>query len=131
MGMEQVVTFEKGRTPSWPVVSEFLARHGFPIQMRMIDGELAFPDEQPPDTWRELRLGTASGMVTVRREADRLLLVVWGNADAGLTQAWNALVWAFAAAGMGMIQTSEGSATADSYRHTANLPEALRTGGLP
>lgn len=127
MGMEQVVTFEEGKTPSWPVVGEFLARHGFPVQMRMIDGELAFPDEQPPDTWRELRLGTSSGMVTVRREADRLLLVVWGNADAGLTQAWNALVWAFAAAGTGIIQTPDGQRSADEYRRAADLPPALRS----
>jgi hypothetical protein len=44
----------------------------------MIDGELAFPDEEPPEDWRELRIGTPEGMmVTIRRERDRVVLVVW------------------------------------------------------
>jgi len=51
----------------------------------MIDGELAFPDEEPPANWHELRLGTAEGLaVTVRRESNRVVFVVWGNADAKL-----------------------------------------------
>jgi hypothetical protein len=67
----------------------------------MIDGELAFPDEEPPQNWRELRLGTADGMmVTVRREGDRVVLVVWGNSDASLIRAWNALACTFAELGM-------------------------------
>jgi hypothetical protein len=59
--------------------------------MRMIDGELAFPDETPPDTWRELRVGTPSGMITLRREIDGVTLVIWGNADENLRRDWNTL----------------------------------------
>jgi hypothetical protein len=71
MGMAQSVTFPAGSLPSWSAVQDLLASRGFPVQVRMIDGELAFPDEEPPENWRELRLGTPDGMiVTVRREGD-------------------------------------------------------------
>src|SRR5205823_2052925 len=79
MGLDQSVTFPDG-PPPWQAAAALLAEHGFAAQLRMIDGELAFPDEQPPDGWRELRLGTPQGMVTVRRENDRLVFVTWGNA---------------------------------------------------
>ena len=66
MGMSQTIACPSG-VPSWPDVAAWLGSHGFPVQLRMIDGQLAFPDEQPPDWWSELRLGTPLGMVTVRR----------------------------------------------------------------
>src|ERR1700730_13908206 len=107
MGMEQTVTFPAGNQPFWPATRNLLASHGLSVQVRMIDGELAFPDEEPPEGWRELRLGTPEGvMVTVRRERDRIVLVIWGNANAALVQAWNALTWAFAETGRGKIQTA-------------------------
>src|SRR6516225_3610696 len=86
MGLEQTVTFAEGTLPPWNQISDLLARHGFPVQVRMIDNELAFPDEVPPETWRELRLGTPQGMVTLRRESRQVAVVTWGNADAGLLQ---------------------------------------------
>ena len=109
MGMDQTVMFPAGRSPSWPAARDLLASHGMPVQVRMIDGELAFPDEEPPENWRELRLRTPQGMVTIRREEDRIAFVTWGNADAAMLQAWNALVWAFAEVGGGQIETPEGS----------------------
>jgi hypothetical protein len=122
MGQERVVTFAGGAVPPWQNVGELLTRSGFPVQMRMIDGQLAFPDEQPPESWSELRVGTAQGMVTIRREADRVRLVTWGNADAAMVQAWNALAWAFAEAGGGQV---DGQLAAD-FRRQADLPAALR-----
>ena len=53
MGMEHAVTFPAGSPPSWPAARYLLASHGFPVQVRMINGELAFPDEEPPENWRE------------------------------------------------------------------------------
>ena len=103
MGMDQTVTFPSGKVPPWPVVRDLLAQRGFAVQMRMINGELALPDEEPPETWRELRLGTSQGMVTLRREQDQIVFVIWGTADARLQQAWNALASAFAEAGGGQI----------------------------
>src|SRR5436309_14016692 len=126
MGMEQVVTFAPGSLPSWEAVSALLSARSFPLQVRMIDGELAFPDEQPPPSWRELRLGTPQGMVTLRREPDRVHLVIWGNADAGLRQAWNALAWACAEAGGGEVLAAGRSLSASGFRGTAELPEGLR-----
>jgi hypothetical protein len=94
--------------------------------MRMIDGELSFPDETPPEAWRELRVGTPQGMVTVRREADGLAFVTWGNADPAMIQAWNAITWAFAAAGKGRVLTDQGEQSSDDYRRGVDLPAALR-----
>ena len=48
------------------------------MQMRMIDGELALPDETPPDGWRELRVAAPEGMVTIRRAPGRIVLGTFG-----------------------------------------------------
>ena len=76
MGMDQTVSFAGRPMPAWPAVRDLLQQHGFPVQVRMIDGQLAFPDEAPPENWRELRLGTPQGMVTVRRDASPTLLPI-------------------------------------------------------
>ena len=89
MGMEQVVNFAPGRRLPGRPLRDLLSQHGFPVQLRMIDGELAFPDEQPPEGWTDLRVGTPQGMVTLRRQPDRMQVVTWGNADQALRQAWN------------------------------------------
>lgn len=104
MGMQQTVTFADRPIPSYPAVRDFLAQRDFPLQMGMIDGQLAFPDELPKENWHELRLRTPQGMVTVRRDGERLVFVIWGNADAAMRQAWNTLVWAFATVGDGQIE---------------------------
>src|SRR5215468_2485747 len=105
MGLEQTVTFETGRAPTWAALRDFLAARGFPVQLRMIDGELAFPDEVPPGEWRELRLSTPQGMITIRRQADHVSTVTWGNAEPPLRQAWNAVTWACAEVASGQILT--------------------------
>jgi hypothetical protein len=125
MGMEQTVTFPADAPPAWPAVRDLLARRGYPVQVRMIDGQLSFPDEEPPEGWRELRLGTPQGMVTLRRGPGRIDFVTWGNADPELRRAWNALVWAFAEAGGGAVQTPAGAVDAATFRRTAELPPAL------
>ncbi len=109
MGMELRVMFGPEAPPLWPAVAELLAARGFPVQMRMIDGELAFPDEPPPEGWRELRLGTPAGMITLRREAGGVALTTWGNADKGLRQAWQALAQACAEVTGGRVVTPQGT----------------------
>ncbi|MGE3807138.1 MAG: hypothetical protein AB7K24_20945 [Gemmataceae bacterium] len=101
--------------PPWPTVRDLLAQAGQPVQVRMIDGELAFPDEEPPETWRELRLARDGHMVTLRKQADGLAFVVWGNADAAMLQARDLLMWAFAKTGDGLIETDAGSFHADDF----------------
>jgi hypothetical protein len=123
MGMDQTITFGNKPPPTWEAVRSLLAHCGLPVQLRMIDGELAFPDEAPPATWRELRLGLPPGMITLRREEDRLVCVTWGNADAGLRQAWNAVAWACAAAGDGLVNGQD----AATFQQNADLPPELRT----
>jgi hypothetical protein len=126
MGMDQKVSFPSDRTPTWPRLRDLLAGHGLPPQLRMIDGQLAFPDEEPGETWQELRIGTAAGMVTLRRESDGIRLVTWGNADAAMRQAWNALAWAVAVMSEGVIETGAGRLRADEFARTAELPDAIR-----
>jgi hypothetical protein len=125
MGIDQRVRFASV-VPTWEAVHELLTRSGFPVHVGMIDGELAFPDEAPPPAWRELRVQTPQGMVTARRDGPEVVLVVWGNADAPLRQAWNALTWAFASAGEGTVQTPRGGQTAAEFHAAADLPPALR-----
>ena len=126
MGLGQSVSFPAGPPPIWAAVREWLTRNSFPVQLRMIDGELSLPDEQPLDSWQELRVVTPAGMVTLRRDPDRITLVVWGNADRGLLQARNALAAAFADSGGGQIETDGGTLSATQFRGTADLPDGLR-----
>jgi hypothetical protein len=116
MGMEQTVVFEAGTGPGWAAVRDLLAANGFPVQMRMIDGQLAFPDEMPPEMWQELRVGTPAGMITLRREGNCIRTVTWGNADAAMVRAWNMLTWAVAEAGKGKVVSAIGSLTAGEYK---------------
>jgi hypothetical protein len=125
MGIDRSVSFAARPIPPWSAVAELLAQRGFPAEMRMIDGELAFPDESPPDDWKELRVGTPQGMVTARRGEGRLTFVTWGNADEPLRQAWNALAWAFAQAGGGEVETEEGRVDAETFRRSAEMPAPL------
>ena len=125
MGLEQTVTFPDA-VPAWRDVQELLAKRGFPIQIRMIDGQLAFPDEMPTELWNELRVSSDAGMVTVRREQNRVTLITWGNIDAPLVQTQNALAWAFADTGNGHIQTDQGELAAVDFLRSADLPGELR-----
>jgi hypothetical protein len=95
MGAERRVPLAGGG-PAWSAVAGSMAKAGFPLQMRMIDGELAFPDEAPPDGWRELRVAHGGAMVTVRRAPGEVVLVAWGNADEAQRRLWDALAEAFA-----------------------------------
>jgi hypothetical protein len=124
MGMEQKVVFGPNGCPPWSGVEELLKRHGYPVQMRMIDGQLAFPDETPPETWQELRLGTSGGMITVHRQDIAVLLVTWGNADEAMRQAWNMLTWAFAEASQGQVVNGDSGLSASEYRLRLPLPAA-------
>ncbi len=128
MGMDRSVSFSSRAVPPWEGVQQLLSQAGYLVQMRMIDGQLAFPDELPAESWTELRIGTPQGMVTVRREAARVRLVIWGNADAALLQAWNALTWGFAEAGEGLV---DGTQSAADFRRQADLPPTLRAATAP
>lgn len=129
MGLEQTVTVPAGAALPWGALAERLAARGYPVQVRMIDGLPAFPDELPPDDWRELRVGTPAGMVTLRRSDPAapgtpagVGVVVWGNAGPELYAAANALLWAAADVTGGRVQTPDGSRTADEFARASGLP---------
>ncbi len=124
MGLDRKVTFAADKSPAWPALAALLAEKQVKVQLRMIDGELAFPDEEPAETWKELRVGVGGGMVTLRREADAVTLVVWGNADANLQRGWNALTWAVAHQAGGVIHSDGATKSADDFARTADLPFA-------
>jgi hypothetical protein len=121
MGMDQKVTFSPDRVPFWPQLRALLSARFFGPQLRMIDGELAFPDEEPVLAWQELRLGTPSGMVTLRREPDGIRLVTWGNADDALRRDWNALTWVVAVLSNGTVEGASGRMSADEFARFAEL----------
>jgi hypothetical protein len=126
MGMDQKVVFPPQDIPAWTQFADTLAQHKCPVQLRMIDGELALPLETPPHDWKELRVGTAAGMVTLRRDANGVTLVVWGNADDKLTQAWNALTWALGHLTGGGIHVATASFSAADFAEKADLPDGFR-----
>lgn len=121
MGLDRTVRFPSGSVPSWDAVSDRLKRLGSPVALRMIDGLPAFPDESPEPGWRELRVGTAAGMVTLRAATGTLTCVVWGNATDALRRDWDAVCWACAAAGDGLVETPAGAVSADDFARAAGL----------
>lgn len=120
MGTERRVRFA-GESPTWDAIKAQLLRVGEPAPLRMIDGMPAFPDETPDAGWNELRVGTAAGMVTVRRAPGGFACVVWGNADGPLKVAWDRVCWACAAAGGGAVETTSGAIPADEFAAAAGL----------
>lgn len=62
--------------PEWRSIA---GRLSFAAPLRMIDGLPAFPDEEPPSDWRELRVALPAGMVTLRRVEGGVQLVTWEN----------------------------------------------------
>lgn len=69
-------------TPTWSIIRERLIAHGHTPQMRLIDGMPAFPDEDPPEAWREIRISFGGEMISIRNQGNTWDLVTWGNADA-------------------------------------------------
>lgn len=124
MGLDCTIRFPAGALPAWDTIKEQLARVGEPAPLRMIDGMPAFPDESPEDGWRELRIGVAAGMVTVRRGPDSLTCVIWSNADPALLASRDRVVWACAAAGQGIIVTPGGEVLPDEFARQSGISPA-------
>ena len=85
MGMEIVVL----RTARFELVGllSALAAKGLPSTIVMVDNALHPPTAEPPVGWRDVRLKTPAGMVSLKRRDDGIALVVFGNADAALESA--------------------------------------------
>ncbi len=126
MGLEQSVVFAKDGVPRWSDVTDLLEKCDFAVQVRMIDGELALPDDTVPSEWHELRISTPSGMITLKRQSDRVVLVAWGNADSKQKQAWNAVAWGFAEVGGGRIESPDGKHDRLAFHRSADLPSTIK-----
>jgi hypothetical protein len=100
MGMERIVTLA-GPAPTWLTIQRELTTIGLPVSIRMIDGLPAFPDEVPEDGWKELRVSTPGGMITLKQQLGQMAITVWGNADEQLQREWEQLAQACAAAANG------------------------------
>jgi hypothetical protein len=68
-------------------VLERLKARNFPSSVMMIDGQLVMPAAALPPGWRDLRLRTPGGTVTVARRPAGVAVLVFGNADASLQEA--------------------------------------------
>ena len=76
----------EGACPLVPVLHR-LAASGFVCVVAMVDGQLVPPRAPAPVEWREVRLRTPAGMVTLARRAGGVSVSVFGNADAALQEA--------------------------------------------
>lgn len=98
MGMVREVRFTDAG-PDWSNVTQRLPS----LQMRMIDNMPAFPDEVPPEDWKELRVSLGSDMITIRRAPQAWSFVVWGNAGARQLAERDQIIEAVMAVGGGTV----------------------------
>jgi hypothetical protein len=68
-----------------------LAAAGLRASVLMVDGNLHAPQMPVPPAWRDLRLKTPAGAVSLKRRPDGIAVVVFGNADAALLAAQKAI----------------------------------------
>jgi hypothetical protein len=69
---------------------------GVGCQVLMVDGQLVHPSAKAPEKWAEVRLRTPAGMVTLRRQADQVSILVFGNATSDLVRMRDRIAEAFA-----------------------------------
>jgi hypothetical protein len=73
-----------------PPLADLIARleaDGLPCVVAMIDGALCAFGAPPPVEWREARLRTPAGTITLARRPGAVAVVVFGNADDALQRA--------------------------------------------
>ena len=122
MGIAQSVTFPAENNAVWATLVSRLAEQNFPVQLRMIDGLPAFPDEEPPTDWRELRAGTPPGIVTLHRIPSGVRVVVWGTNEPALRAAANAFLGVIADVTGGRVDRAAGPRTAAEFARSDPLP---------
>jgi hypothetical protein len=85
MGLEIVVP-RPSPCPLAPLL-ERLTASGFPTSIAMVDNQLWSPRATPPGQWRDVRLRTPAGIVTLLHRPEGVAVVIFGNADAVLQEA--------------------------------------------
>ncbi len=89
MGMSKLVATRE--TPSMAKLLEDLARAGLPSTIVMVDNQLVSPRVPPPSAWRDVRLKTPAGTVSLKRDANGVSVTVFDNADEALVRAQEAI----------------------------------------
>ena len=85
MGLEVVVP--RLASVGLATLLDRLAAAGLPSSLAMVDNVLQGPGATPPVAWRDARLRTPAGVVTLRRVPSGVAVVVFGNADDALRDA--------------------------------------------
>lgn len=75
-----------------PEIAAALAAAGVTAMVVMIDNAFVAPGRPLPEVWRDARLKTPAGTVTLARRPDGIAVVVFGNADEPLRAAQDAIL---------------------------------------
>jgi hypothetical protein len=90
MGMSKLVP-ARGVPPLAQLLDE-LSQANLPSTILMVDNQLVSPKVPPPSTWRDVRLKTPAGTVTLKRDASGITVTIFGNADPALVAAQDTIV---------------------------------------
>ena len=85
MGLEERIACTD--LPPLERVLSALAADGYPSMIVMVDGALVMPKAAPPTHWRDVRLRTPDGTVSIVRHEGAVAAVIFGNADERLQKA--------------------------------------------
>jgi len=85
MGLEVVVS--RVASVELAALLDQLSAAGLPSALAMVDNVLQGPGAIPPAVWRDARIRTPAGVVTLRRIPSGVAVVVFGNADDALRAA--------------------------------------------
>jgi hypothetical protein len=85
MGLEVVVP--RVASVELAVLVHQLGVAGLPSALAMVDNVLQGPGAIPPAVWRDARIRTPAGVVTLRCVPSGVAVVVFGNADDALRAA--------------------------------------------
>ena len=122
MGLDRTIRFPTAETPAWEAIQNTTrtSRRVGPTAHDRRNARVS-RTKLPDAGWKELRVGTAAGMITIRRRPGMLSCVVWGNPDAALNAAWTKVIWACAEAGNGSIEMPAGLLSAEDFAQSVNL----------
>ena len=115
MGMSIQVEFGPSTGLSWNKLVGQLGKQGIAIEMRMIDGEIAFPTDEPTEDWKELRVSHSGAMLTIRRQPSGIELVSWNTDDTAIATLRENLALAAACVSEGTVHCDGKTYSADKY----------------
>lgn len=95
MGMDLVVAGKRACAVAELLAA--LAQEGIAASVIMVDGALHAPAAPVADTWRDVRLKTGTGTVSIKRREGGIAVTVFGNADAALVETQRAIARAIEA----------------------------------